>query len=338
MSTESGRLSDVIAWSWAELHPELAPPGENPVAALPSVDPETTTFYWELHFQNGRVLRADFLHRPSLISDGAAGEDRSFDPILPRLRAWYQASALARTHVHDTVWLEADGPLVDRPRDRPQGVSVCLDPTFGQSEPPDRPPLEPDALAQLYAQFEAVCGCRAGRAADLLRVHGAVSAAGGELRHISIMRGRPRQPLKVYAAVPKPSLPALLSDLEWAGDRERARACGERVAASSRWMNIDLLVDDGIAPRIGFELFSDPSAATDFFRSGSLELAVELRLMTREQAAGLRTWVGRFRRRFASEAWPTAVRRWFDMKFVQLESGEIELKTYLGFRLQPSVF
>jgi hypothetical protein len=338
MSADSMRAADVVAWAWANLRPELAPSGGDPAGALPPIDPLTTTFYWELHLRNGEVARADFLHRPSLIASAPAGEGKSADGLLADLRAWYANSALAQRHLHPSVWLEADGPFDDARAGRAQGVSVCLDPAFGEAESRERVVLDDASLGRLCDELESACQRPLGRAATILRLQAAVLRAGGDLRHLSLMVGRNGSPSKVYAAIPKPAFASFLDAAGWPGDHDAACSLAERVCDGSRKVNVDLLIEDDLAPQIGFELFSDPSAAPDFQRAPSVALAQEMSLISAAQAAGLAEWSGRFRRPFGADDWPTYVRRWFDLKFVRGQEGRINLKAYLGFRIQPSVF
>src|SRR4051812_13376875 len=85
----SSRAADCVAWAWAGLDRALVDEQTDPSACLPFVHPETTTFYWELHFREQRLTGIDFLHRPALVSSEPAGERVLPDPILGRLASWY---------------------------------------------------------------------------------------------------------------------------------------------------------------------------------------------------------------------------------------------------------
>ena len=104
-----GRAEDLVSWSWSAVDRTLADDVTDPQACLPFVHPDTTTFYWELHFQARRLTRVDFLHRPALLRP--AGEAVTPDPIVGRLVSWYEANAVVRRNCHRSVWLELDGPI-----------------------------------------------------------------------------------------------------------------------------------------------------------------------------------------------------------------------------------
>lgn len=330
------RAEDLVSWSWSAVDRTLADDVIDPKACIPFVHPDTTTFYWELHFQARRLTRVDFLHRPALLRP--AGEAVTPDPIVGRLVSWYEANEVVRRNCHRSVWLELDGPIDGRREAPPQGVSVCVDPRFGGGHSGDQPDPPLAALIEVFETFERACGGKTARSfsvADLLQ---AVRGAGGRTRHVSVMRGRPGQPAKIYAAVPKPALPSLLGALGWPGDLLEAVHLANVVCAESERVNIDLQIDDRLSERIGFELFSDPSSAADINRLSATEHAFELGLVSRRQIEGLRRWPGTSRLLLGADQWPTTIRRWFDLKFVALGAGRLELKAYLGFRMCEGIF
>jgi hypothetical protein len=73
-------------------------------------------------------------------------------------------------------------------------------------------------------------------------------------------------------------------------------------------------------------------------RTTATERAVALGIITRGMAEALRLWVGKARRPFGIDQWPTTVQRWLDLKFVSLGANDLELKAYLGFRLCRGIF
>jgi len=332
------READCVAWAWTALDPALVDAITDPAACLPLIRPETTMFYWELHFQEQRLARVDFLHRPPLDAVELAGEAGPSDPIVERLASWYATNAAARAHCNPSVWLELDGPIIAERGERAQGVSVCVDPQFDRRGGPELPGPSPDALTELFTGLEQACDTATSRARVVAEIQSAIGAAGGKLRHVSIMRGRAGQPVKIYTAIPKPSFPAFLEAIEWPGDRAAAARLAGQVCAESKRVNIDLLIDEALSPRIGFEIFSDPNPPADPTRAAATELAVSLGLISPPVVDGLRRWVGNVRRPFGSDAWPTTVQRWFDLKFVDLGAGGLELKAYLGFRLCEGIF
>ena len=190
----------------------------------------------------------------------------------------------------------------------------------------------------MFETFEHACGGKTARSfsvADLLR---AVRDAGGRTRHVSIMRGRAGQPAKVYAAVPKSAFPSFLGAVGWPGDHLEAARLANLVCAESERVNVDLQIDDRLSERIVFELFSDPSPTEDINRSSATERAFDLGLVSRRQIEGLRRWAGTSRLLLGADQWPTTIRRWFDLKFVALGAGRLELKAYLGFRMCEGIF
>jgi hypothetical protein len=332
------RAADCVAWAWTVLDEALVDGLTDPVACSPFIQPDTTTFYWELHFRDGHLQGIDFLHRPALVSTESAGEAPLADPILQRLSSWYATSDAAREHCHPSVWLELDGPLTAERGAREQGVSVCVDRTFGGRGGAEAPVLTADALTELFAGLEGACGAGRSRAPDVAKTQQAVAAAGGRMRHVSIMRGRTGRPVKIYAALPKSRFSTFLEAIDWPGDRAEASGLAAAACAESRRVNVDLLIDDGLSERIGFEVFSDPSPAEDVERGAALERALAQGLVSERVVEGLRRWIGTTRRPFGNDQWPTTVQRWFDLKFVNLGAGALELKAYLGFRMCRGIF
>lgn len=279
-----------------------------------------------------RLGQIDFLHRPALDPSDGQSEITAPDPIIAALSDWYATADTARS-CHGSAWLELDGPIRLGVPARKQGVSICLDPDIGRPEPRDPARLQrpTGALLDTFARLQRACGREEGGAEVLARVHRAVLVVGGWLRHLSVMRGRAGQPGKIYAALPKGSLGVFLAEIGWPGDSPAARMLADLVCAESGRINLDLQFEEALAPRIGFELFFDPSPARDPARKRPLGLARSLGLLSAEQAIGLASWVGLFQ--VSSQAWgEVRVQRWFDLKFVLLPTG-IELKAYLGFRL-----
>jgi hypothetical protein len=337
VQADVSRATDCVGWAWTAVDPLLVDGVTDPVACLPFIEPETRTFYWELHFQEQRLTRIDFLHRPALVTE-RAGESTARDPIVDRLACWYATSETARKYCHPSVWLELDGPISAARDGHEQGVSICVDPRFGRPDAPEVPAATSTELSALFTGLEQACGTASTRAGRVAEMQQAVCQAGGTLRHVSIMRGRPGQPVKIYAAIPKATFPTFLDAIDWPGDRAAATHLAGDVCAESQRVNIDLLIDEALAPRIGYEIFYDPSPAVDPQRTTATERAVALGIITRGMAEALRLWVGKARRPFGIDQWPTTVQRWLDLKFVSLGANDLELKAYLGFRLCRGIF
>lgn len=332
----AARLADLITWSWGRLDPVLLDPASDPAVVLPYLHESAVMFYWELHFQNGRRTRTDFLHRTPLDGGEAGLPCESPDPIVTRLSSWHEDHE-TRQLCHPSAWLEIDGPLDAAATVRPQGVSVCLDPDIGTGRR-HAIALPPDSLLRVFAGLQRACGASARGARALMRVNEAVRSAGGTLRHLSIMRGRGGCPAKIYAAVPKPSLAAFLTQAGWPGDRAEAEKLATLVCADSERVNLDLQLEDDLRPRIGFELFFDPSPAPDPLRRTATSLAQRLGALTAAQVAGLERWVQPSRRCLGNDTWPTRIQRWFDLKFVSSPEQPLEVKGYLGLRLCQGIF
>lgn len=322
-------LEDILCWSASSIDDVLLEAPFNPRAVIPFVAPGTSWFYWELHFQDRRATRTDFLHRSSLKRGVSWDGFFSPDPILGRLREWYFNEPAVR-HYHDTAWLEIDGPLKPG-RALKQGVSVCLEPDIGNrvnGDAPLRP--TPQTVVDSFCRLQAACGQPPQGAQVLGAVHSALESAGGHGRHLSVMRGRSGSPAKVYAALPHGSLPELLATIAWPGDRAAACQLAELACAESGRLNIDLSFQADLLPRIAFEHFFDPSPARDPSRRAATSLACSLGLLSPPQAAALAGWVGSFRVK-RGNAPAIRVVRWFDLKFVLSPEG-LEFKAYLGFR------
>jgi hypothetical protein len=273
-----------------------------------------------------------------VLTPGRAGARASPDPILAKLRAWYATPGTPEI-CHPTTWLELDGPIGSTPSGRQQGVSVCLDRNIDTSRSGDPLTLaHPEAnVLALFTRLHAACGTAPRGLAALARIRRAAFERGGVLRHLSIMRGRRGSPAKVYVSVPKPGLASFLDAAGWPGDVKAACELAQAACTESARINLDLEMGEAIAPRIGFELFFDPSPARDPYRRSATRLATALGHISPDQVKGLESWVGDARKRLGNDAWPTRIQCWFDLKFVLRPDGG-ELKCYLGFRLCQGIF
>jgi hypothetical protein len=327
-------LADIIEWSATAI--DVARLGRARIDArpfIPFVAPASRWFYWELHFSGKEPVRADFLHRPSLRPAAGESEFSPPDPILERLIRWYGTGDTAR-HCHDTAWLEIDEPLAQAANVR-QGVSICLEPDIGnrQRDVPRRSAAL-DSVVDTFARLRSACDLEPSGAEVLARVHGALGQVDGSLRHLSIMRGRPGSPSKVYAVLPHGRLGEFLKAAAWPGATDDALKLADLACAESEAINVDLSFDDALMPRIAYEQFFDPSPNRDPLRRGATSLAKSFGLLTHAQAEALERWVGAFRVGSRRNAVETKVMRWFDTKFVLSPEG-LEFKAYLGFHVRP---
>ena len=279
----AARLVDLVTWSRGRLDPVLSGTTTDPSIVAPYLHEDAVTFYWELHFQEGRLTRTDFLHRAPLRGREVTSVCRSPDPIVPRLSTWHADEETAQ-RCHPSAWLELDGPLAAGATIRPQGVSVCLDPDIGTGRCRSPAPTTASVL-HVFAALQRACGGDARGASAVRRVHEAAHAAGGTLRHLSIMRGRAGHPAKIYATVPQGALSEFLAEAGWPGNRAEAEQLATLVCRESEGANVNLLLEDDLAPRIGFELFSDPSPARDPLRRAATALARHLGALSGVQVA-----------------------------------------------------
>ncbi|HEY0467013.1 MAG TPA: hypothetical protein VGC79_22580 [Polyangiaceae bacterium] len=332
------RLHDLIAWSWGALTPELKDGRTDPTFVFPYLASQANTFYFELHFEDARVVRTDFLQQAPL-NPGASVANPSVDPILASMSRWYAGGDTA-ARCHHTTWLELDGPLQDSGADRRQGVSVCLDPHFGT--PAEEDPLlyarSASHLVSVFERLQQACAATPQGAPVLGRASDAAVTSGGLVRHVSVMRGRPGAPSKLYASLTKPTFPRFLRDIAWPGDLSEAERFAGVVCTESKRVNCDLEFTNQLTERIGFEIFNDPSPAFDLRRRAATDRALAMGLISTVQVAGLESWVGLFRKQLGNQRWPTRIQRWFDVKFVIHPGGRREFKAYLGFRLREGIF
>lgn len=325
-------LADIIQWSSTAIESSLLEGAQlDGRSFVPFVSPETRWFYWELHFSETRPIRVDFLHRPSLVTSRANSAFTSPDPILRQLVDWYATSDTS-LHCHDSAWLELDGPLRSE-REILQGVSICLEPDIGRRVPgAPRNRWSTPTVVDTFRRLQRSCGVAQQGAETLATVHRALDATGGSTRHLSVMRGRPGTPAKIYAALPKGRLAELLSAIAWPGPHDAALQLADLACADSQLANVDLSFEDALLPRIAYEHFFDPSPAHDPARRRATSLAESLGLLSKAQANALGRWAGSFRLSFDGNTSETKVFRWFDLKFVLSPEG-LEFKAYLGFRL-----
>jgi hypothetical protein len=332
------RLHDLIAWSWDALTPELRDGRTDPEFVHAYLAAEAETFYFELHFEDSRVVRTDFLQWAPLRARTTASVP-SIDPILASLGSWFAFGDTA-ARCHDTTWLELDGPLQDSGATRRQGVSICLDPWFGT--PAAANPLvyarSASDVVGVFERLQQACGATPHGGSVLRRASDAAVTSGGMVRHVSVMRGRPGAPQKLYASLPKSTFPRFLRDIAWPGDIMEAERFAGVVCADSERVNCDLEFGDDLTERIGFEIFNDPSPAHDLRRRGATGRALAMGLISGTQVTGLESWAGLFRKQLGNDRWPTQIQRWFDVKFVTHPGGRREFKAYLGFRLRGGIF
>lgn len=342
---DAARLSDagtpslvgsLVSASFRELAARVECQGELE-CVLPYVDAQADGFYWELHFEDARLVRTDFLQRVPLSPPRTEGGPDT--PLRTALAAWFREPEVA-SRCHPSAWFELDGPWNVGSNQRPQGVSVCLDPGFGTPAGGDPLVLAHSAsrAGRLYEGLRETCGVPSDGGARVQQISDAAMTHGGAVRHLSVMRGRPDAPGKLYAAVSKPKFAAFLAAIRWPGDETRAERLLELVCADSVRVNCDLELCADLTERLGFELFYDPSPALDPLRRSATLLALRLGLISATQVASLEAWVGQFRLLLAGERWPTRVQRWFDLKFVTHAGGRLELKAYLGFRACGGIF
>jgi len=297
-------------------------------------------FYWELHFEEQQQTTVDFLLRLPILPPKhtpAAPEPAALARLVGALEGWFSTADTAQ-QCHDSAWIEFDRPWTDGAALRPPGVSVCLDPDIGKNRPRGSPRRRQStaAVLDIFARFSQACGGTNDNLATLARLHEAIAASGGELRHLSSMSGRPGQPAKVYAALPRSTWHSFMVSLGWTGDTDAAFRLGELVCAESERINLDFEIRGTLTKRLGFEVFFDPSPALDPSRATALALARSLELISASQAAALARWPGSFKRVLGRESSPRRLHRWLDLKFVLSTTG-IELKAYLGFRSQESM-
>ena len=280
-----------IVRSWASIASILRDDVTDPGAVIPLVCSRSTTFYWEIHFEEGERRGTDFLHRLPLGQNQIQGE-WSRDPIVGALESWFATPGTAQ-RCHPSAWLEIDGPLATGRTLKAQGISICLDPDIGSRLPRTqaRPPLSKEDLLAIFSGLHTACGSELCDEGALAGIHRAIGRWGGHLRHLSVMRGRARSPAKVYAAVPKSAFGPFLREVDWTGDRSAAESLAELVFAESERVNLDLeSLSGSLTSRIGLELFGDPSPAHDPFRTVALDIARSLQVVSPEQVRALQRW------------------------------------------------
>jgi hypothetical protein len=293
-----------------------------------------TSYYMECRLHDDPQV--DFLVQFTDREAAAPNFERSL-PNRSKSRCWDRNLALMGK------WSEGDQPLHEAPV---LWLEYDLDPGFETAVPDASPSigLERGYLSRFIrrrtpdieaARRRALAGLRAiadgaeraSMEADLAHCLAALPP-GGSLIYVSVMTARAPSLLKLYLSVPKPAVMAYLAAIGWPGNAAQV----ERVLAScygpiAETVFLDVTVESGVLPRIGFAL--------------SQLHAVELAAFDPAW-----TWVdmpgSNPAKRDALQAWPgqsiasiggllTSVHRWVDLKAVLDSAGALSFKAYLGF-------
>ena len=167
---------------------------------------------------------------------------------------------------------------------------------------------------------------------------------GGRIIHISAMVARQPAVVKVYGSVPKDQFLAYLTQIGWPGSLPElidilTTFCTPDTVDNN--MFVDLTVGETVMPKLGIafsQLQIENLPDRDPRRQILLEQCVQAGLCTPEKRDALLTWPGSFRAMFNGEKWPTRFRQWLDIKIAYQPNHPLEVKGYLGFRPQFSLF
>lgn len=268
------------------------------------------------------------------------------DSVAQFCSAWNHPDSLVYHHA-SAIWLEFDD-VVGWDAARPPSFSTCLIPGYGDSRDPLRKAADPDAELELMS---AVIAAARGEPPsqherdNLIRLSQALPDA-GRFIHLSVMSGRPQQPIKLYGVLPRGQIYGYLREAGWRGPMEELRAVVEGLCPPERVgdeLYVDLTVHDFDAPlgsRIGF-VFSPQhlrrSSEADAERGPLLASLVARNLCTPAQSRELRRWPQRYKiRERKYDDGPVMVNRWLDIKVVWERGHPLAAKAYLGLSVRPA--
>jgi len=263
------------------------------------------------------------------------GRDDGGSDLARRIQEARRNDDGALNGVVPLLWLEYDdvGNAVGTLE---PSICVCIEPQYldyatTAASSPDTWHRTVDAIDGLGMFSES----EAGAAAALHTWVDALPSSGAPI-HVSVMRGRPSAPVKLYLRVGAADAARYLTRIGWHGRHEGAERVFAWQAQRVTDVYLDLTLEQGEpAPRLGLA-FPCPRRGTRFQRDVLWELGAcvlppdELEDVWR---AGMR-WVDGTSALACAGEWPWILHRWIDQKLV-LDHTATQLKLYLGCRPMP---
>lgn len=161
---------------------------------------------------------------------------------------------------------------------------------------------------------------------------------GGQIIHVGTMLARQPTWLNIYGLISKEHLVEYLHQVGWNSSTTEIEKILTIFCAHTNIIRPDLSINDRIWSRIAIEFSSDGTPQGDSKLQFLLDQCVENGLCTPEKRDALLSWSGISRKTFSHQSWPVNLSRWFEIKIIYQPNYPIELKAYLGFRVNFSLF
>lgn len=152
---------------------------------------------------------------------------------------------------------------------------------------------------------------------------------GGRVLHLSVMPARMPPVLKLNLSLPRPALPPYLRSIGWPGDFASLDRLWEAIGPFVRDAKIDLIVAEGLHPKLGIELF--PSNATVKGRRSALRWLEARTDVSARKCAEMSAWRGSLWRIAGEGRRLIRIDLDFGLKIVLHPQGGLEAKGYLEF-------
>lgn len=215
-------------------------------------------------------------------------------------------------------------------RDTRPGLLLCLDRRLGIGACGNAlPPLQ---LTSLVAAAEAVSRQWLGRTLEN-SVSEALAACftnlprGGRILHLSAMSSRNPPLLKLNIVMPPRAFPGYLRRIGWKGASQGLSRLWKTLRPFVREAKFDLILQGGIHPKLGLELF--PSNSSLGSRVAALGRLTTRKWIRPEKGRDLSRWPGTVWRVDARRNRILRIDKDFGLKFVLDGAGEVESKGYL---------
>jgi hypothetical protein len=113
---------------------------------------------------------------------------------------------------------------------------------------------------------------------------------GGRILHLSAMPSRKPPLLKLNLVMPKPALRGYLQRVGWTGKADALDSLWESIHPFCRFAKFDLILEKGVHPKLGLELF--PSNSTLKGRRAALQWVAARGLGLPEKCSEMSAWYG----------------------------------------------
>jgi len=250
--------------------------------------------------------------------------------LVEFFRRWADPADAFRTI--PLVLLEFD---LDGEGDTVPGFHFTVDPAFlehRRAPRPNAPVLDDDSLRCLATEVLGIVGDEPADPRLLQRLERcrATLPPGGRLLHLSLMRSRPRCPIKLNVIIPTLAVSSWLDAIGWPGDLDTVRDIIDRYGFGRPIAKLDVALGPELGKRLGFELWFPGSPEIEPRWIALFERLVADDLCSPMEARALSTWPGHDDVNLDGLGWPLRLERSLELKLV-CEGPSRSAKAYLGF-------